>query len=312
MEAKTYEEIATQIYQNIIKSKSADDNYLNNIIEIIRKQENLQEYITNVNRKDVPRGALYGYSTKTFTFYGKRLEKRIPKLENATLDDDDKKYYHYLQLTRLLLKEIELISELKEGEDPSKKDLKAEILRMSYCRYMNWHKEMIDIDIFERKHANLLMDRKLTKKSARKARANNEFGRFAPEEYYAQFSSYENILEITELLEAEKIKTLFFSEICEFLEETYRLTFATSKTTKKCREKDSPVLFYLEQLGCESSKRKQIKKEGAKLDSISRLKLGLEMNKIGLARIQTVEREVREAIKLQRTFSIPPEWLNFK
>jgi len=315
MKTKTYEQIAAQIYHRVEQGKKVDDDYLVNITDSIKEQENLQDYITKTNVKDNRYGAIYDYSTKSFTFYGKRMEKSVPKSDKNVLEGYDKEFYQYLQLTRLLLKEMEYAQEIKLGNNEKNTDLKAQILRTSYCQYINWNQYLLDTEINETKKT--LLHPKKPKNITKKYEYDKEHKHFAPEEYYAQVASYEYILEITELLELERIKTLFFEEICNFYSETYRSVTSDCaveyfRDGKKSTEEHSPVLYYLEQIGFNKAVRNHIRNQGKQLSAKNKLKLGLEMNRIQLAKIQATQIEIQEAIKLQRTFIFPQEWLNFK
>ena len=44
MKTKTYEQIAAQIYHRVEQGKKVDDDYLVNITDSIKEQENLQDY----------------------------------------------------------------------------------------------------------------------------------------------------------------------------------------------------------------------------------------------------------------------------
>ena len=167
MKTKTYEQIAAQIYHRVEQGKKVDDDYLVNITDSIKEQENLQNYITKTNVKDNRYSAIYDYSTKSFTFYVKRMEKSIPKSDKNVLEGYDKEFYHYLQLTRLLLKEIEYTQEIKLGNNEKNTDLKAQILRTSYCQYINWNQYLLDTEINEtrKKHCYIRKSQKILQKS---------------------------------------------------------------------------------------------------------------------------------------------------
>lgn len=303
MDQLTHKKIVTTILQALEKEENVSNEFLYSLVGIIKEEENLQDYIANIDIRDIPCGAWYDYNTKTFTFSEESLKNRNPKLANAFLDRYDRELYQYLKFTRLILKEIEYANEIKLGQDKNNADLKAKILRESYYCHVIYNQFLLDTEVNETRKKTIIHPKK-PKNFIKKHKFDRDNKQLSPEEYYAQVASYENILEIVELVENERIKYMFYDELCAFFLETYYLAYSVSKIDVKNKGKCSPVLYYLEQIGINKRTRNYFYTQSQELDPATKLKLGLEMSKKELIKIQTTQYEVKKAIKLQKNLTI--------
>lgn len=271
MEKQYFGEIAKLMHWYVRTNEEVNINYIEELINIIIYYEELQDYITSVDRSPIKRGVEYNPRKKQITFAKDILDKRIPLPESLT--KYQQKYYKYLYITRLFLKEIEHSKQIKlcnqtvlsnQGNAEAFLKLQATILEMSY-------------NIFNKKLDTLKeKEEKVKQKEANEILNRNKWHEnyrlLAPEERMAEIDSFNALFEIGEYIDLESLQIFQPEDLAQIAYGPYKTVIAlTHKTT-------SPTSFYLQKLGYKRNALKYIEKEAAILDQEQKLYLGLKLD----------------------------------
>lgn len=283
-----YKEIAQMIFKRVSEKSPLNFDYVIDLIDFAIEWWGVEDYLNELpNRKNIME------MKHDFKNSQKNVPETIFERNNpytAYLDGFEKDFYHYLRITYLVLKEIEYYKLFKNYQDKSGSSLKNTILQISYFKYV----EMLQnsFRIYPRKakrQGNQIFAQKKTFSSYRN---------LAPEERYTSIAAYDTILEITQLLEQEKVDIVNKLDLCNIFLKPYAFLEARNRCNENSQNLLSPTLYYLEKLNSSKRKINSLARQTEDLDAIERLKLGLKLTENELYKIRKSQKELERTLKL--------------
>ncbi len=303
------EQIADKIALEIKKGNAVTDTYIYELIQLLVENEHLESEITNIqttykndkkpkekeNQQIINKLITlicyldleeYKQSTilqrtNTGIIYVPVSKKIIIDTRNLTsievppilIEEHQKELYHYLEVTQRILKEITYCFLSREEKNKKKKTLQEKILGLSYKEYL---KNLKSSNKSEKQIEQILLrdDLYLDNKSQ------------APEERFAQVTSYNTLIEIMEYLSIPtEIESTILLESYQRLIEPYTNSSA-------------PTCTYLKKLGYKSSVINEIITEGNKKNDQERFELGLNISTQMYQMLFKTEEELKRELHL--------------
>lgn len=275
---KYFENIAEMLYENV--KKPLNDNFISALIDKIIKEEQIEEYITQKRNTSLDTITLL---YKTFSLEDSTYADLVPS-ENYF-----KEYYNYLYVTLLILKELEQCKLAKRNKEGIEKNIQDQIIKLCFLQY-NKFKNLDNASI------SLLNKRSVSQIKSYEYNHRMLSYCFAPEKRYANISAYAAILEITELLELDKINTIHKLELCEILINPYLPLRAGEIPMFKGASHLPPTLMYLKKIGISNKEINKLEKESKDLDNITKLKLGLKIPDDSILKIRIEEDNLKRTL----------------
>lgn len=284
-----YEEIAQMIFKRVSEKRALNFDYVIDLIDFAIEWWGVEDYLNELpNRKNIM-GIKYD-SQDTQTIVPETIFEKNNSY-TAYLEGYENDFYHYLHITYLVLKEIEYYKLFRNYQKEYGSTLKNTILQMSYFKYVEMLQNFSHV---YPKKAKIQENQIFAQKKTFSLYRN-----LAPEERYTNIASYSDILEITQLLEQEKVNMVNKLDLCNIFLKPY----AFIETCNRCNENNedmlSPTLYYLDKLKYSKRKINRLVRQSEDLDANERLKLGLILAENELYKIRKSQNELERTLKMQ-------------
>ncbi len=263
MSKENYEYIAEQIWNRINRQIPIDSDFILNIMEYLIGFQGLNSYMEQI---------------KTYLIFIKR-QSIIPKHLNET----DQLFFQYLDNIRQVVVAIEYIKYFNNIE---KNTLRNKIVQLSFGKKENAIKKLA-------KQSEFVQGLKKNE-----AMIQMKYITLSPLKNYPQISSYEEIIQITDLLERETLTNTEMLALCKsYLRPYLSYTYASTEA----RENNvPPTIYFLEQLKYGKIQIAEIESKSRDLDVVERLRLGLNMSNSEISKVREYESTLKRSLNLFR------------
>lgn len=274
---KYYETVATEISNRVYENKPIDLNYTIELAELTINQEQIENYIENLEDSLNLTSILYNIEDLKDVFY-----KDLVPTEGI-------EYYKYLYVTLLILQKSKYHALRKRNSEQkdTEKNLQEKIIELSF----------LQSEKILTKNSSSLSKHQLKKMGGKLKIYRNLSFLYAPENRLANFSAYEAIFEITALLGLEKINAIHQLEFCDKIINPYLALQVGNIPMFYGAWRLPPTLMYLKNMGISNTEIRKITKESENLDNLTKLKLGLEINENCIRKIRRKQDELKKDLR---------------
>lgn len=261
-----YYDICRICYDAVVNRSLNYFEFINAIVDLVAKENNLTEYIKKVNLFNEEVNQCFSRARGLYSGNKKRILINGPKISRESKHDEhlynfryeEKLFFFHLNTVRTLFHEIEHAKQKKISlTDTDEYDIETDIIKTVEARRINNYKIQnntefpVTLKIFSQLYSN------------RENRIYHKFYNFSPIERLAQIRAYDEIIKIAHLLEFEELELFYrYKGFCETLK-GYDFNYVTA-----------PTIFYLVQNN-NFAKVEELNYKSQDMELIARLLYGL-------------------------------------